>query len=311
MSNLIFHILILWVTAIFSLNASFETSQLPLSDKVLKSFPSLKASCFIITNKNCNIVLHEKNSDKKISTGTFDEFVFSKNSEELNAYLSKIGIKNSNFVRNEHSFSGESKSTLYDMCCIFNDKLKSSEQKKIIKNISEVQICFFKSAMSGVGCAFRYKNNSSCDFICVLYGLSSEDSALKDAQNITKWLDQFFVFNASENGNLSIKIPVLYGHKEDIIFDDYFDHFVILSKKYSKQVNRIFRYRTLVKAPVNFGDELGFIFYLTDIFKNPIVKVIKSRDQIEKSNGFKCIVDSILYIIFGPTAHQVKSKDLD
>lgn len=311
MNNLIFRILALWVTATFSLNASFETSQLPLSDKLQKSFPSLNTSCFVISNTNCNIVVHERNSDKKINTGTFDEFVFSEDFQNLKMHLSKIGVKDSDFIKTENSFSGESKSTLHDMCCIFNDKLKSSKKTEFIKNISGMKICFFKSAMSGIGCAFKYKNKENCEFVCVLYGESCEENSLRDAKSIIKWLDQFFVFNALENESVSIKIPILYGSKNDISFDNSGDCFVMLSKKHSKQVNKIFRYRTLMKAPVNFGDNLGFVLYLSDIFKNPIVKVIKSKDKIEKSNGFKCVIDSILYAIFGSTAYKVKSKDLD
>ena len=258
--------------------------QLPISNALASTFPKLKASCFIIVNPKTNLVVHERNSRQRISVGTFKNVI----SDD-----SSIGDEN------------EAMSTLTEMSRDFRECNISN----ITKKINGINICFFNSVMSGVGCAFLYQNTNSSEFICLIFGEESENSAMDDARNISSWLDQFFEYKIPKSLAEDITIPVIYGTRPSIHFIDQPEHHILLSKKFSQRVNKIWRYRTIMRAPIHVGDELGYILYQTDIFKNPITKIIKATENIEKAGWFKCICDSVRYLIFGSTMNISKKRD--
>jgi hypothetical protein len=326
----------------FSLNfqafsACFKTEQLPLSEIIKKSFPKeLHATCFIISNTETDLVLHEKNSKYKIHSGTFNNIVFIvsllKNcnfaiqslndaelfakdmnaSEVMNNYAVKSGATSSNFFGLSQHVE-KSKTTLYDMCCIFKNSYEILKAKQLFqRDVRDFDICFFKSAMSGIGCAFSYKNKNEARFICVLYGLLSGKDALNDARLIVKWLDQFFVFQSAKKGDFIAEVPVFYGKQQQAKLEINENHLLLLSKKYPAKVKRILKYISKIAAPIKFEDNLGRIFYLTEIFENPIVKQIKSNGSIKKGGKFKTIIDAFCYVIFGTTTPtKLIEKDQD
>ncbi|MDR0942153.1 MAG: hypothetical protein LBM19_00855 [Holosporales bacterium] len=264
--------------------AKFEASHLPLAGNISASFPKLKATCFIIANKETSLVLHEKNSRYKIHGGAFGDLIAS-------------------------PYGDEEKTTLYDMCEAFAESFDSLRNKpKLLENINGVEICFFKSPMSGVGCAFKYKNKNSCGFFCALYGLSTKEEAINDAKSIANWLDQFFVFNASKQGELIAEVPVFCGEQNRIKLTISEDHNLLTSQNYSKQITKISRYRTAVAAPINEDDNLGAVFYATEIFQNPVVRQLTSDITIKKADVTKVVKDSFAYLIFGASYYEQKRK---
>jgi D-alanyl-D-alanine carboxypeptidase len=301
-------------------------SQLPLSAHIKNSFPkNLKATCFIISNIETGIVLHEKNSKRKIHSGTFNNIVFvasvskSENltpqslndvrqlagdiniSEVMNNYAAKSGATDSNFFGLSR-YVEKSKTTLYDMCCIFENSYKTIKTRQLFRNdIRGIEICFFKSAMSGVGCAFSIKNKNGARFACILYGLLSEKDALNDAKLIAKWLDQFFIFQSAKKGDFIAEVPVFYGKQRQIKLEINEDHFLLMSEKYSTKIRKTERYVAKIAAPVKIGDDLGRIFYLTEVFENPVTKRINSRQSIMKGGKLQAITDTFYYVIFGTT----------
>ena len=52
---------------------AFETTQLPLSEDMAKTFPEISSSCYIIVNEDTNVVVTSSNSETPIDTGTFSE----------------------------------------------------------------------------------------------------------------------------------------------------------------------------------------------------------------------------------------------
>ncbi|MDR2666864.1 MAG: hypothetical protein LBB34_01960 [Holosporales bacterium] len=309
--------------------------QLPLSATVKNSFPkSLRATCFIISNIETGVVLHENNSKRKIHSGTFNNILFavsiSKNanfsfhslddmkqlannvnvSEVMNNYAIESGATNSNFF-GLSQYVEKSKTTLYDMCCIFKNSYETIKAKQLLRNdIRDVDICFFKSPMSGVGCAFFIKNKNGAEFICVLYGLLSEKDALSDARLIAMWLEQFFVFQAAKKGDFIAEIPVFYGKQPKINLEINEDHLLLMSKKYQTKITRTIKHIAKIAAPINVDDEFGQIFYLTEIFENPVVKRIKSCQAVMKGSKLQTIIDAFYYVIFGTTV-QTKPIEKD
>lgn len=289
---------------------AFETSQLPLSESLQKSFPKIKASCFIISNKKSGIIVNEKNSKFRIHSGSFNDIVFelakadfcekTKGFDEakiMNDYAKRVGGKDSVFF-DVSSCNVENKTTLYDMCCIF-------------ENFNSKNICFFKSAMSGVGCGFHFKNHNDCEFSIVLYGLSTKEEAIEDIKSISSWLDQFFEYRVSKKGETFAKIPVFYGKSKivDIFLSD--DHFLLLSKNLNDKIMKISRYRTMLHAPVDLNYQIGVIFYQTSVFQNPITKVVLSEKKVQKSCRFKTVLDSVFYVIFGSSFCDSFNKEIE
>jgi hypothetical protein len=294
-------------------SSAFQVSQLPISEKLIRSFPKLKAKRFVIVNKDCNIVVHEKNSFKKIDKNITSSKIYKYENKQLtirNPQSEKV--EDFEFAKNMELILKKNKTALYDICCIFADLLEEPQRGygTFFQNINGADICFFESSSSTMGCMFNYKNTNSCEFTVVLYEFSSKEQAVRDIKSVIQWLDQFFVSRISSDEKAVTKIPVLYGVKESVLFKNLSNRSILLSKKHSNQVTKVIRYRTVIRAPFEIGTELGFVFYFTDLFKNPIVETIVSIERIEKANWTKCILDSICYIVFGTSAYHVKNRDL-
>ncbi|MDR3224254.1 MAG: hypothetical protein LBT03_01565 [Holosporales bacterium] len=241
----------------FANSEKLAISHLPLSRGLSKTFPNVKATCFVIVNANTWLVVHEKNSMKKIHKGTF-------------------------------SYSDREQLTLCEMCSAFADSVENNE------------INFFRSEMSGVGGACMYINKHSCKFFIVLYGLSFEDEVAKDIAAICKWCDRFVVTKASGKSKCVAEIPVFYGtkHRFQIISNEKADY-ILLWKDQTKQIRKVYRYRTALAAPVQKNMEIGTIDYITDTFQNPITKPIVACIDIPRAGVWQNIKDSITYLIFG------------
>ncbi len=166
---------------------------------------------------------------------------------------------------------------------------------------------FFQSAMSGNGCAVRYKNKNEARFIILIYGESTKETAYNDIEKIKVWLDQLYIYHVPQQDSF-LYIPIIYGTRSVVKFKVPGTQPILLSRKGSKRIEKVYRYRTILKAPVVPNDEIGYVFYRTDIFKNPIQKTIKSGINIKKSNWLRRVYDSIRYLIFGTTAFMPIEK---
>jgi len=279
----------------FSVNA-FETNQLPLSDKLKETFPKLSASCFIIANLDCSIIINESNSNKPIHTGTFDDIIFS----------SKLDLKNlgiNNIEKQNNSSISNNKLTLYEMNNIFYYILSHKSFSPEIQQ-KNIKITIIKSAMSGYGCVFSYKHNGK--YIGVLYGSNSQEGILNDVKKITSWLNQFYIQDISDKKQNSIEVPVLYGNEKKLKLTEKKQK-ILVSKFTSEKIERIYHYKTVVTAPIKKEEVFGSVFYSSEIFKHPIKIPLIAIKSIKKTNIFNRIFDTLYYIIFG--ANNIKNKD--
>lgn len=274
---------------IFSINA-FDTNQLPISDKLKETFPKLNASCFIIANLDCSIIINESNSNKKIHTGTFDNIIFS---TKLKTFIEK----------QNNPFLGNNKLTLYDMINIFNCVLTHRSYISEIRQ-ENTQISVIKSTMSGYGCVFVYEHNGK--YTGILYGANSREKVLNDVKNITNWLKQFYILDISNIKQNLIEIPVLYGNEKKIELVERKQK-VLTSKFTSGKIERTYHYKAVACAPIKKGDILGTVFYSSEIFKNPIKIPLISLKYVKRSGILNRILDTIHYIIFGSN----NSKHID
>lgn len=274
---------------IFSINA-FDTNQLPLSDKLKETFPKLNASCFIIANLDCSIVINESNSNRKIHTGTFDNIVFSTKLKKLKTPIEK----------QNNPFIGNNKLTLYDMINIFNCILINRSYISEIRQ-KNTKISIIKSAMSGYGCVFVYEHSGK--YIGILYGANSREKVLNDIKNITNWLKQFYILDIKQN---LIEIPVLYGNERRIDLAEQ-KRKILISKFTSGKIERAYHYKTVSCAPIEKGDIFGTVFYFSELFKNPIRIPLISMKCVKRSGILNRILDTIHYIIFGSN----NSKHID
>ena len=182
-------------------------------------------------------------------------------------------------------------------CDIYGGK-RTTTLYSMSKQIKYSEIRFFKSDMSGIGCAYRFKNENGANFVCVIYGEESEEDATDDVKKINTWLNQFYLYKLNKN-QCGMTIPILYGTPPYICPAALEKDTILLSKTLPKCVNRVYRYRTLMKAPVKKGDKVGYVLYYTSIFKNPITTIMYAKQYVTKKSWYKCIYDSIKYIIFG------------
>lgn len=286
-SNLFFGILF-----IFSVRA-FDTNQLPLSDKIKESFPKLNASCFIIANLDCYMIINELNSDKRIHTGTFDDILGE----------SKLNLEHYTLKKQENSLLGNNKLTLFEMNDILAYILTHSLYHLQSYN-SNLTVSIIKSAMSGYGCVFHYQYKG--EYIGILYGCNSQEEVLDDIKKLTYWLNQFYVQDISDLNQNFIEIPLLYGKEKTIKLAQQKQK-ILMSKFISGKIERTYHYKTISKAPVRKDDVLGTVFFSYELFKNPVSMPLVATKSIKKSNIFNRIIDTIQYIIFG--ANNSKSKD--
>jgi hypothetical protein len=219
---------------------------------------------------------------------------------KLKAPFFVIISKKANVVLHENSSSIRVSSSIFE-----SDDLTLLD----ICKLSTRDILFFQSGIFN-GCAFKYKNKNSCEFHCALYGVFSKEDMSADIQAVSKWLDQFFIYIPAKKNELVAKIPVFYGDTNEMELRLNDDHFVLLSERCNRNIVKVFRYRTALRAPVIADFQVGWAFYKTDVFQNWISKTIKSSTVIGKSGRFKAICDSFSYIIFGAPSDTNKEKEL-
>lgn len=278
---------------------SFEVSQLPISDRLKESFPKIKASCFIIANLDCNIIVHELNSSKKINTGTFDNILFS-----IQSLPKRFNITS---IRKEtNPVLGDNKLTLYEMINIFHYIATNSSYKYETKHLG-IDVTLLNSAMSGYGCVFCYTSNGA-KYIGILYGDTSKDEVFSDVKNIANWLNQFYVYDTSNAKSEPIQIPVLYGTDKTLELTES-RRKILVSRNCSGKIQRTYRYKIITQAPVGKDDRLGDVFYYYDTFTNPVMLPLVASKTVSKANVFYRIYDSIHYIIFGSTKYKYSSQN--
>lgn len=267
---------------------AFNTSHLPIADKLKLTFPKLKASCFVIANLDCKIVIHEQNANQKIHTGTFDNIIFASKT-----------LPNSSIKKYDNPFLGNNKLTLYEMNDVFYSVLIEKLYSPQIKQ-QNIKISILQSSMSGYGGVFYYESKHHGKYIGILYGNRTHEEVLKDIKAITSWLNQFYIKDVSNITSKIGEIPVLYG-TEKVLKLNLQNQKLLFSETMSNKLQRICHYRTIIRAPIHEEDNIGSVFYFSDLFKNPITKPILSSKSIKKSNIFNCIFQTIHYIIFGST----------
>ena len=267
---------------------SFSYDQLPMSSSLMKSFPKLNATCFIVCSVNSNVVLHHKNSDLKIHSGSFNEeiskYLNSTNLSEINTFIKNSGAKNTNL--STIKTSDEDKTTLYDMCVLFVDK-----------NFEKINI---KSEMSGFGCIVKYKNTSNCEFVIAVSGINTIDQLNYDIKELLKWLDNFIEYTVFSKNDYIASVPVLYGantNKLDIKLTNNIK--LIMTKGKTHNVKKRLYYKTITTAPVNKDTVLGIIELKTQTFEKPVKINLYANIDIKRGSRLKTTLDSISYIILG------------
>ena len=127
--------------------------------------------------------------------------------------------------------------------------------------------------------------------------LLNVDNANEDIKPIMHWLEQFYTTRLNTR-RFSIKIPIIYGNARTIE-QTTTQSTLLLTKNEKSEIQIIYRYKTIIKAPINNNDEIGYIVYRVPIYKQPIIKPILAGYNIQKSNWIQCINDSIHYLLFG------------
>lgn len=315
--KLLQHVAIVFIKYFFIFNScavAFDYFQLPLSDKLINTFPQLKAKHFLIVQPDLKIVIHEKNSLTKLRCGSFSSFILAvailnKNKHYLSrknlqfykkSLMEKFLIQINETVQmytDIASYAYGPSISLHNICKIFSAsyyqlKLRSN----LLKRINGINCFLFHSDKNGSGCVFRYVNTNQCSFDCVILGLEDKNEIINDINKICSWLNKFKLTNIVCKPQL-INIDIFYGKKHFLKLKT--PPITILTTNYNSQILRTVRYLIRAKAPIFPNDKMGYVFYQTDIFSNPIRKKILAGEKIEKGNYFNNILDSIYYIIYG------------
>ncbi|MBR1944500.1 MAG: hypothetical protein IJ848_03460 [Alphaproteobacteria bacterium] len=299
-----------------------STDHLPLSNWLKKKFPKIQSKYFIISNPEVEIVVHEQNSNTKLRCGSFSKVILSiailkkyrtiqyvnkHNLYKYNNDKTKLiedfllpfgrGTKNSTDIAlcNDGAFL-----SLYEMCNIFSISYEYLKQHTdLMKVINKNLHCiFFYSERDGAGCAFRYKNNNNCVFDCVIFGVKDKEELSIDIKKICDWLNIFVVNNITREYSITTNVSVFYGksNKLPILLDC--NSKILMVKNRPEKVSRKIRYLMRIRAPVHQSDTIGWVFYKTSLFDNPIKYTLKSKQIIKKGGIFNNLLDSIHYIIY-------------
>ena len=292
-----------WIAALLISSAfgavRFETYQLPLSDFLLKTFPRLRCPYFIIVCPQLGIVVHEANSNVLLRCGTFSELIFSNalrykfgkrtpqisqlnKREIIDDFLIKFGVIFPEFTDLTLSRDGELIS-LHDMCRLY---IFSGRRDYFL----------FRSQKIEHGIAFFYKTKRDIEFVCLLFGAKSEDVIKSDVRLICQWLEQFRLKKSETK--IQLQIPVFYGTTNLVSINAIAKSCILGVDDRPERVLRTARYMMRLMAPVSAGDQVGWIFFQTKTFKNPIKVPIRSNANIPKASPLKCLHDSISFIIY-------------
>ena len=147
---------------------------------------------------------------------------------------------------------------------------------------------------------FSVKNKQNCRFSCVIYGYSSnsQEQMNLDKENITNWLNQFFVYKISKQSETIAKIPIFYSKQKYIMITYEEDVDLLMSIYLNKNIVQKIQYKTMLKAPIQSHDIVGRVSYQTSTFAQPILKNINAQQNIAKCSKWNAILDSISYTIF-------------
>lgn len=285
-------------------NGLLDTYQLPLSLKILKSFPKIKSSHFIIAVPKLGIVLHECKSQQQIRCGSFSQTLYSmavlaqsKLDANVDKFLTQYGRTIPNYTDIASQDAGILVS-LYELCNIFEQEyLYIIRNCNIISLSSDVKLLFFVSKKN-IGCICRVKNTNNVIFDVIVYSQESKTEILQDLNNIIKWLNKFTIKEVQSNVKKQIYIPVFYGTHKHLKFSSLNGHLLLVEKDKTEQIIKTVRYLMRIVAPVEPTTQIGWVFYKYSLFKHPIRYNIYSKVSIKKSNIFKNIVDSISYIVY-------------
>ena len=299
-----------------------STNHLPLSNWLKKKFPKIKSKYFIISNPEVEIVVHENNSNIQLRCGSFSKVILS--IAILKKYRKKCYInKNDLYKYNKDKtkliedfllpFGRNMKKgtdialcnngaflSLYEMCNIFSISYEYLKQHTdLMKVINKNFHCiFFYSEKDGAGCAFRYKNSNKCVFDCVIFGGKDKEELSIDIKKICDWLNIFVVNSIPKEYSITTNVSVFYGksNKLPILLDH--NNKILMVKNRTEKVERKVKYLMRIRAPVHQSDTIGWIFYKTSLFDNPIEYTLKAKKIINKSGIFNNLLDSISYIIY-------------
>jgi hypothetical protein len=331
------------VILLFLSNANaivFSTEQLPLSDELQQTFPKLHSRCFIISNSQAGVILHEKNIKNFTQFSGINYFIISaiilkdlipkqllssKYKQIVLSYLETgdssclrdiLAKENINKILNEYfknygaenTLIHENKTTLYDLCCMFwelYDFLRNYNCVGVLDNIYD-NSCLLFITIRGFNCAVKIKNKHNEEFTCILQGANSIEQLKEDIEQIKQWLNQFFTYRVTHAGDKIATIPVFYGKENIYDIEINQDHYIILSRRLHTNIKKVCIYKSMLQAPIESGINLGVITYDTSIFKKAVIKYILTNKAIHKGNRLKVIVDSIFYIIFGTPYQNIK-----
>ena len=169
----------------------------------------------------------------------------------------------------------------------------------LVTKINDNLYCiFFYSERSSAGCAFRYINKSKCIFDCIIFGPKDKEELYSDITEICNWLDIFVINDIPNEYAVSSNIAVFYGrnNKLPIVLD--YNNKILMVKNRQEKITRTIRYLMRIRAPVHQSDTIGWVFYKTSLFDNPIKYTLKAKYIIQKGGLFNNLLDSIHYIIY-------------
>ena len=299
-----------------------STHHLPLSKWLREKFPKIKSQYFIISSPEVEIVVHENNANIRLRCGSFSKVILSiailkkynkiqymrKNdlykynkdkTKLIEDFLLPFGrsIKKSTDIAlcNDGAFL-----SLYEMCNIFSISYEYLKQHTdLMKVINKNLHCiFFYSEKCGAGCAFRYRNNNNFVFDCVIFGVKDKEELSIDIKKICDWLNMFVINSIPKEYSVTTNVSVFYGesNKLPILLD--YNSKILMVKNRPEKVARKIKYLMRIRAPVHQSDTIGWVFYKTSLFDNPIQYTLKSKQIIKKGGIFNNLFDSISYIVY-------------
>lgn len=281
-----------------------DTYQLPLSQKLLKTFPKITVKCFIIAVPKLRIILHGQNLTQHIRCGDFSQIISSIASltqeslmPDVDKFLQQYGRKIPKYTDIAVHDCGIS-ILLQELCNLFEHEylyiLKKHCNKYATNNIK----MFFFYSKKNIGCMCRCTNINNVVFDIVIYGNKKQSDILRDINLIVQWLDRFTIQEVAFPLKNSIYIPIFYGNQSFLQLSLQQSYELLVEKNKTEQVVRTIRYLARIPAPINPTDNIGYVFYKYSIFQNPVRFSIYSNASVSKSNVFKNLADSICYIVY-------------
>lgn len=212
---------------------------------------------------------------------------------KINATCFIIVNQESNIILNE-------KNSSYKI--LFND---NKHKKSLHDIVSSCDNFTSTSQVSGMTFVFSYKNKYGIIFKIALSGINTDELFEEDRNNISEWLDQFFLFKVCKKNAMLAKIPVIYGknlNNIDMVSNE--DIFTILSAKQNNKIVKTVIYKSVISAPFNENTSIGSVALSTKTFVNPFTVDIKTTGSDKRAGKCKVLMDSIRCLIFGPSFNR-------